>query len=366
MGTYTDPILFGTGQVLRGKGEGIYLFEMESGSGIAKLVWEKTGVSNPSFLDLAPSRRSLYAVNELKDFEGAATGTISAFALDAGGGAPKFLNRKPTLGTDPCHVAVDPSGKYAVVTNFMSGSVSVFPLLADGSLGDASDFRQHTGSSVNPVQQAGPHAHSAVFDRDNAHVFVTDLGMDEIVVYDWDGDKGKLERRDDLCHRTRPGSGPRLMAFHPTAPFAYVVNELDSTISALSWDMDRSLLREIQRIDTLPSSFAGSSSCADLHLSPSGDFLYASNRGHDSIVVFRIESGTGKLEVLGHSPSGGRIPRSFDIDPSGRILLAANQDTDNIAVFRIDPDEGTLLATGAEIKVPTPVCVRIYGTATKP
>ena len=360
VGTYTDPILFGTGQVLKGKGEGIYLFEMEIESVAARLIWKKTGVTNPSFLDLSPSRCFLYAVNELKEYEGAKTGTISAFALDAEGRAPSLLNRKPTAGTDPCHVAVDPSGKYAVVTNYMSGSVCVFPLLADGSLGDASDFHQHRGSSVNPARQSGPHAHSAVFDHDNAHVFVSDLGTDELVVYGWDRGRGKLERQDDRCYKAEPGSGPRHLVLHPHASFAYLVNELDSTVGALSWDADHSSFKKIQTISTLPSDYTGTSSCADLHVSPSGNFLYASNRGHDSIVAFRIGSGTGKLETLGHFHSGGRTPRSFDIDPRGRILLVANQDTDNIVVFRIDRDRGTIQATGEEIKVPTPVCVRIY------
>jgi 6-phosphogluconolactonase len=363
VGTYTDPILFGTGQVLKGKGEGIYLFEMDSDGGDAKLVWKKKGVTNPSFLDLSPSRRFLYAVNELKEYEGENTGTISAFALDAEGGAPSLLNRKSTRGTDPCHVAVDPSGKFAVVTNYMSGSVCVFPFLADGSLGDASDFRQHKGSSADPSRQSGPHAHSAVFDRDNAHVFVSDLGTDELVVYGWDRDRGKLERRNDLCYKASPGRGPRHLVLHPRAPFAYLINELDSTVSVLSRDPELSSFREIQTISTLPSGFTGASSGADLHASPSGDFLYASNRGHDSIAAFRIKSGTGKLEAIGHFHSGGRTPRSFDIDPSGRLLLAANQDSDNIVAFLIDEDEGTLRATGAEIRVPTPVCVRIYDSA---
>ena len=363
VGTYTDPIVFGTGQVFQGKGEGIYLFEMGVDGGSARLVWKKQGVANPSFLDLSPSRRFLYAVNELKDFEGAKTGTITAFRLDEGGLEPAFLNRKPTFGTDPCHVAVDPSGKFAIVANYSSGSVCVLPILADGSLGDSSDFRQHSGSSVNTARQAGPHAHSAVFDRDNTHVFVSDLGKDELMVYEWDKDGGRLLLRDDLCHRAKPGAGPRHVVLHPRAPFAYLINELDSTISALSRGADRPSFMEIQTISTLPLDFAGTSSCADLHLSPSGDFLYASNRGHDSITAFRVDSSTGMLETLGYFPTGGRTPRNFAIDPSGRLLLAANQDSDNIVVFRIDLGKGSLKATGVEIKVPTPVCVRIFNPA---
>ncbi|HTX71709.1 MAG TPA: lactonase family protein [Rectinemataceae bacterium] len=360
VGTYTEAIVFGTGQVLEGRGEGIYLFELEAGRAEARLLWKKSGVRNPSFLDLSPSRHFLYAVNELKDFEGGQTGAVSAFALDDRGGEPRLLNQKPSSGTDPCHVAVDGSGKFAVATNYMSGSVSVFPLLADGSLGDMCDFRQHRGSSVNASRQSGPHAHSAVFDRENRHVFVSDLGCDEVVAYGWDSGKGRLERRDAMCFKSRAGSGPRHLALHPSLPVAYIVNELDSSVSLLSWKGDGSAPRELQTISTLPTGFTGSSACADLHVSPSGDFLYASNRGHDSIAIFRIRSGSGGLEAVGHCPTGGRTPRSFDIDPSGTILAAANQDSDSVVVFRIDAERGTLEATGEELSVPTPVCVRIY------
>ena len=359
VGTYTEPILFGTGQILQSKGEGIYRFDME-GEGAARPAWLKKGVKNPSYLELSPSGRFLYAVNELKEYKGEKSGAISAFALDAKGGEPSFINSRPTGGTDPCHVAVDPSGKHAVVSNYMSGSVAVFPLLADGSLGEASDFRQHSGSSVNAARQSGPHAHSAVFDPDNSHVFVSDLGTDELVVYAWNSERGRIERRDELCYKAKPGKGPRLLVLHPRAPFAYIVNELDSTLSALAWDSPAASFTEIQTISSLPTGFKGDNSCADLHLSPSGEFLYASNRGHDSIAAFAIDTRSGRLAAIGHFPTGGRTPRNFAIDPEGKILLAANQDSDNIVAFRLDPKKGSLEATGREIIVPTPVCVRIY------
>ncbi len=360
VGTYTDPILFGTGQVFQGKGEGIYLFELGSGSGPARQVWRKKGVSNPSFLDLSPSGRFLYAVNELKDYEGEKTGTLSAFALDAKGGEPSFLNRRPTGGTDPCHVTVDASGSFAVVANYMSGSIAVFRLLADGSLGELSDFHQHRGSSADTARQGGPHAHSAVFDRGGSRLLVADLGTDELVAYRWDGRLGRLEREDELCFKARPGQGPRHLALHPRYPFAYLVCELDSTVSVLDRKGIGASFKEIQTVSSLPSLYAGPNSCADLHLSPSGDFLYVSNRGHDSIATFRVDAVSGRLEPLGHVGSGGRTPRSFDLAPAGELLFAANQDTDNIAVFRVDRTSGALEATGLEISVPTPVCVRAF------
>ncbi|MDP3178717.1 MAG: beta-propeller fold lactonase family protein, partial [Spirochaetaceae bacterium] len=198
------------------------------------------------------------------------------------------------------------------------------------------------------------------FDRDAARLFVSDLGTDEVVAYAWDGIAGKLERRNDLCYKARPGSGPRILAFHPRESFAYTVNELDSTVSVLSRDSESAPFREIQAIGTLPSSFAGRNTCADLHLSPSGDFLYASNRGHDSIAAFKVAPRTGILERAGCFSSEGKTPRSFAIDPSGSFLLAANQDTDNVVVFEVDRATGALRATGQDIVVPTPVCVRVY------
>lgn len=366
IGTYTDPIVFGTGEVFHGRGEGIYLYEMISDGSSPRLIWKKSGVSNPSYLDLSPSRRFLYAVNELKEYEGAATGTISAFELDNRGGEPRFLNKKPTGGTDPCHVTVDHAGKFAVVSNYSSGSLSVLPILADGSLGNASNIKQHRGSSADPARQSEAHVHSALFDRDHTHIIVSDLGMDELVAYNWNGSSGKLQRNEGLSLKTKPGSGTRLIKFHPSAAYAYVMNELDSSLSVLSWIGDRSSPRELQRISTLPSSFKAANTGADLHVSPSGTFLYASNRGHDSIAVFRINQESGRLATIGHVPSGGRTPRSFALDPSGSILLAANQDSNNIVEFLINAESGMPVATGLELQVPTPVCVRIYEAAGKP
>lgn len=360
VGTYTEPILFGTGQIYQGKGKGLYRYDIDTVHSHANLIWVKTGVPNPSYLDLSPSHKYLYSVNELKEFEGKKSGAVSAFALDGENGKPRFLNSKPSLGTDPCHVVVAPSGKHILVANYMSGSVSVLPILSDGFLGDAIDFHQHTGSSVNTTRQSGPHAHSLVFDFSGRYVFVSDLGTDEIVVYDWDGVKGKLQRRDDSCYKARAGSGPRHLAYHPQKPFAYSVNELDSTISVLAYDVPKVKFHEIQNISTLPKGFKGPNSSADIHLSPSGSFLYVSNRGHDSIAVFRIGSEKGTLEPVGFFSSGGGTPRNFAIDPSGKFLLSANQDGDNIVVFHTNETTGVLEVTGLEIKVPTPVCIRVF------
>jgi len=359
VGTYTLPILFGTGQVLLGKGEGIYVYHMDQDSGALELVSKLTGVANPSFLAFDPERRFLYAVNELKTFEGKPTGTVSAFSVDSETGRLEFLNKKITHGTDPCYVTVDKTGRYVLVANYTSGSVSVFPILGDGSLGDAIDFVQHSGSSVNPKRQSGPHAHAVVLDEANRYLFVPDLGIDKVMVYKFDSISGKLEPNDEPFVSLRPGAGPRHMTFHPSGRYAYLINELDSTMVAFAYDERHGTLKEIQTATTLPEGFADTNACADIHVSPSGEFVYGSNRGHDSVVIYKIDQSSGKISYVGHEPTGGRTPRNFGIDPTGRFLLAANQDSDTIVAFSIDQQTGKISPTGHATKVPTPVCIQM-------
>ena len=358
VGTYTEPILFGTGKVLEGKGEGIYVFGLDTESGALEAVGKTTGVANPSYLAFHPSRRFLYAVNELKTYEGAPTGAVSAFAVDPATGSLRLLNRRPTHGTDPCHVVVDDAGKHVFVANFMSGSVCVLPVGAGGSLGEASDFVAHQGSGIDPARQKGPHAHSVPLDASSRHAFVPDLGLDKLLVYRFDPGRGMLEPHPTPWVKVKPGAGPRHLALHPGGRFAYLVNELDSTVVALAYDRRAATFEYLQSVSTLPDGFEGASTCADIHVSPSGDFVYASNRGHDSIAIFRQDPHAGTLRCVGHESAGGRTPRSFGIDPSGRFLLAANQDGDSIVVFRIDAGSGMLRPTGHVAPVPTPVCVK--------
>ncbi len=360
VGTYTEPIRFGSGKVLQGKGEGIYFFWMDRSSGAMEPAGQATGVANPSYLAFDPTRRFLYAVNELKTCEGRPGGSVSAFAVDPGTGRLGFLNRRPTGGADPCHLAIDRKGAYVLVANFMSGSICVLPVRADGSLGEASHIVQHQGSSIDPLRQRGPHAHSVTLDEANRFAFVPDLGLDKLMVYRLDAGRGRLEPHDVPWIAVKPGAGPRHLAFHPSGRFAYLINELDSTILALSYDGESGTLKALQRISTLPANFSGESTCADVQVAPSGGFLYASNRGHDSIAAFRIDRRTGGLTGVDHWPTGGKTPRHFGIDPSGRFLLAANQDTDTIVTFRIDEQTGSLRPTGHVTQVPTPVCVKFF------
>jgi 6-phosphogluconolactonase len=358
VGTYTEPIRFGTGRILQGKGEGIYVYRMDQSSGALELAGKATGIVNPSYLAIHSTRQCLYAVNELKTYAGQPTGTISAFATDPRTGKLEFLNTRLTHGTDPCHVALDTQGKYVFVANFMSGSVCILPVLDDGSLGEATDFIQHHGSSLDPVRQKGPHAHSATLDPADRFVFIPDLGLDKVMVYKFDPQRGRLQPNEVPWIALRPGAGPRHMAFHPGGGFAYLINELDSTVAVLSYDRGRGTFTELQIASTLPGAFRGESACGDVQVSPSGGFVYASNRGHDSLVIYKVDQHTGRLAHVGHEPTLGKTPRHFGIDPTGRFLLTANQDTDTIVTFRIDPQTGKLLPTGHVTQVPTPVCVK--------
>ncbi|MEM1582708.1 MAG: lactonase family protein [Candidatus Bathyarchaeia archaeon] len=359
VGTYTLPILFGTGEVLAGKGEGIYVFRADQDSGALEFSSKISGVANPSYLSFDPKHYFLYAVNELKNFEGKPTGAVSAFSMDSETGGLRFLNIKPTMGTDPCHVTVDRTGRFVLVANYMSGSVCVLPIRKDGSLEDACDFIQHRGSSVNPKRQEGPHAHACALDNDNRHVLVPDLGIDKIMVYKFDSNSGKLEPNDEPWFQVRAGDGPRQLAFHPNGRYAYLINELSSTLTVFSYNKNNGTLKEIQTVSTLPVDFANANTGADIHVHPSGRFVYASNRGLNDIVIYAINEDTGKLTYVGRRATQGKTPRNFAIDPTGRFLFVANQDTDTIVTFRIDQQTGELSLTGHVTKVPTPVCIKM-------
>jgi 6-phosphogluconolactonase len=295
----------------------------------------------------------------LKSYRDEPTGTVSTFAVNSKTGQLTFLNKKPTHGTDPCHLTVDKTGKYVLLANFMSGSVCVLPIQTDGSLGDASDFIQHRGASIDPARQQGPHAHAVTLDETNRYAFVPDLGLDKTLIYRFDAESGKLAPNEAPWVAVKPGAGPRHLVFHPNGYHAYLINELDSTVTAYRYDRHNGNLHEFQTISTLPADYRGASTCADLQVSPSGEFLYGSNRGHDSIVIYKIDQNTGCLSCIGHESTRGNTPRNFAIDPAGNFLLAANQDSDTIVTFQIDSQSGKLHPTGQVTEVPTPVCVKI-------
>jgi 6-phosphogluconolactonase len=353
----TRPLAF-VGTYNRDGGDGIYVYAMDPRTGELSQLSSVAGVKNPSFLALHPSGRFLYSVSEVAESDGKPGGGVSAFAVDAGAGSLTALNDTSSRGQGPCHVSVEETGRYVLAANYGSGSVAMVPIAEDGRLEAASDFVQHEGSSVDPRRQQGPHAHSITVGPGNRCAFAADLGLDRVMIYRLDLERGKLVPNDPPWGAVSPGQGPRHFAFHPTQAFGYVINEMGNTVTAYTHDPSTDGLTELQMISTLPDGYSETSHCADIHISSDGRFLYGSNRGHDSIAVFGIDAASGRLEALGHTPTGGRNPRNFAIDPSGQFLLAANQDTDNIVVFRIDPASGRLTQTGTEVRVPKPVCIK--------
>ena len=345
VGTYTS-----------GKSEGIYVYRMDRASGELKRFNSIKAV-NPSFLAIDRSRRYLYAVNEVPEFGGKPGGAVSAFAIDPANGNLRFLNQQPSLGADPCHLTVDRKGRSLLVANYTGGNVAVLPIQRDGILGPATDLKQHEGSGTKE-QQKGPHAHCIILDRTERHALAADLGIDKVMIYRFDQTTGKLEPGKQPWASLQAGAGPRHLTLHPSGKYAYVINELDSTVTVFRYHGANGTLSPLETVSTLPDNFTGTSFCADVHVSPSGKFLYGSNRGHDSIVTFAVDQRTGKLKQLEHVSTEGKWPRNFIIDPTGRFLLVANQHTDNVVTFRIDSQTGKLKPSGHLAEIPVPVCLK--------
>jgi 6-phosphogluconolactonase len=335
--------------------KGIYRLRLDLATGVLTEAGPPTESVNPSFLALHPRGRYLYAVNETgssaKD-----EGGVSAFAIDARTGALRFLNQQSSRGGAPCHLALDARGRYVLVANYGGGSVAVLPVQADG-LSAATTFVQHEGHGADPGRQKGPHAHWVDLDKANHFALVADLGLDEVLVYKFDPAKGNLTPNQPPAVRLAPGAGPRHVAFHPDGRHVYVINELQSTVTALSYDAQTGALGELQTLSTVPAGLTEPTFTAEIVVRPDGKFLYGSNRGHDSIAIFAVDPATGKLTAVGHQPTLGKKPRNFAIDQTGTYLLAANQDSDSIVVFRIDRASGALTPVGRPFSVPRPVCV---------
>lgn len=344
------------GTYTRQDSKGIYAFHFQPATGKLISIGLAAETENPSFLTLAPNHQFLYAVNEISKFEGQDAGSVSSFSIDSKTGMLTALNKTSTKGTIPAHLVVDKAGKTLVVANYGSGSVAAFPLNGDGSVGAASSFMQHSGSSTGS-RQRGPHAHAVVLSADNRFVFVPDLGLDEIFSYRLDPAKSTLTPNDPPFAKVTQGSGPRHFAFHPDGKFAYSLSEMGSLVTVFSYDKAGGRLKDIQTISSLPKDFSGNTNAAEIEVHPNGKFLYASNRGHDSIAVFAIDPHAHTLTLLGNVPTQGKMPRNFAIDPTGSYLLAANQNTNNIVIFRIDKTTGKLTPTGDDIKTPVPVCI---------
>lgn len=349
---------FYVGTYTGGKSEGIYLFDLDSGTGALTSRGLAGKSSNPSFLAIHPSGKYLYAVNEVDTFGGEKSGAVASFAIHPLSGLLTELNLQSSKGDGPCYVVVDREGRNVLVANYGGGSVAVLPLEADGRLKPASAFIQHQGSGADRSRQAGPHAHSINLDSANRFAIAADLGLDKLLVYRFEGAKGTLTPNDPPATELAPRSGPRHFAFHPDGRHAYVINEMALTVTAFDYDPDRGVLKTIQTISTVPGGDHKGFSTAEVQVHRSGKFLYGSNRGHNSIAMFAIDPQTGKLTSLGQESTRGKTPRNFAIDPTGQFLLAENQDSDTIVVFRIDRQTGRLKATGHEASVPKPVCIK--------
>lgn len=348
-------VYFGT---YTGKGsKGIYACRFRPSTGKLTAVELAAETPNPSFLVSDPAQRYLFAANEIGDYQGAKSGSVSSFAIDRHTGKLRALNTVASRGADPCHLSVDKTGDHVLVANYSGGSVAVLPFSADGMLSQASDFVQHLGSSVDPERQHEPHAHDVVLTPDNHFAMVADLGLDKLLVYRFDPAAGKLSPNDPPYGNVKPGSGPRHIALDPNGRSVYVISEMGNTVTAFDWDADKGSLHEVQSISTLPKDFKGENNTAELVIDAKGRYLYGSNRGHDSIAVYAIDPAKGMLTLVDDVPTLGKEPRNFALDPTGAYLFAANQNSNTVVVFRVNPKNGRLTPTGEKVEVVSPVCV---------
>lgn len=344
VGTYTN-----------GKSEGIYVYDFNAATGAAKKV-SVVKSNNPSYLSIAPGGKYIYAVNENG---GDKQGDVSAFSFNKKTGALTFINEEESGGADPCYIAVNNTRKWAVVANYSGGCLSALPIKADGSIEPAAQIIQHFGKGTDTARQEKAHVHSTFFTPDEKYIFSADLGMDQLMIYKFNKNAAQplTDAKDSIVAIT-PGSGPRHVAFHPTKPYVYLIEELTGTIDAYNYN--NGVLKHKQRISTEPADFKGSSGSADIHITPNGKFLYATNRGDaNNIAIYSIDSATGKLHAKGFQSVLGKHPRNFIIEPSGHFLLIANRDTDNVVVFKINPVTGLLKSINKEISIPNPVCLKL-------
>ncbi|MEW6750077.1 MAG: lactonase family protein [Candidatus Latescibacterota bacterium] len=339
--------------------KGIYLLGVDPRTGELEPRGHVPGLASPFFLALDPLGRCLYAAEAAGDDDGQRDGEIAAYAVDPAGGGLTLLNRQPSCGRLPCYVSIHPSGRWLLAGNYMSGSVALLPIAADGRLGAATDVAQHAGSGPNAERQEGPHVHCAVQDPSGRFAYAADLGIDRLMIYRIDAERGKLSPADPPWVQTRPGAGPRHFACHPDGRHAYLINELDSTLVAYACDGASGRLTEVQTVSALPAGYSGESFCADVQVHPSGRFLYGTNRGHDSVVVFAVDASSGQLSLIGHESTQGQYPWNLGLLPDGSLLLVANHGGDSVVSFRVDRLSGRLRPTGHRALVPKAVCVRL-------
>ena len=340
VGTYTS-----------GKSEGIYVYKFNSETGSFSQV-STAKADNPSFLAVSPNEKFIYAVNE----NGNDKGSIAAYAFDKNTGQLSFLNKQSSGGDHPCYVNIDKSGKWVVAGNYSGGSLAVFQAMSDGALLPSSQVINHEGQSANKQRQDKAHVHSTVFSPDDKYLFVPDLGLDKVMIYPFDSRSGKLDPASSSFAQTEPGTGPRHFTFDPSGNYAYLIEELSGNVHAFSYKDGK--LTSIQTISAIPADYKGSVGSADIHVSPDGKFLYASNRGESNTIAIFSVAKDGKLTLVGHQSTLGKTPRNFNFDPSGNFLLVANQNGNNIVIFKRDKKTGLLSPLEKQIEVPNPVCIK--------
>jgi 6-phosphogluconolactonase len=357
-GAQTGDVLVYVGTYTQHSGKGIYAWRFQSSPPRLVSLGLAADTSNPSFLVVHPNRRYLYAVNEDSLFQNRPSGAVSAFVIDPANGRLTLINQVATHSTGPCHLALDATAHWLLVANYNGGSITAFPVGADGSLGEDSAFIQHRGSSVDHERQSSPHPHEIVFSPDNRFVLVPDLGLDEVLTYRFDAVKGSLTPATPAFTKVAAGSGPRHLVFHPNGKVAYLTNEMAATVGVYGYDAERGHLDALlQTASMIPADYVGPKSAAEIAVSPDGKFLYASHRGDDTISVFAIDAEKGTLTKVDYIATGGKTPRHFAIDPTGEFLFAANQDSDNVVLFRRSIGTGKAAADGLSMDVPNPVCV---------
>lgn len=351
-----DPLVF-ISAFAPGDKAGIHAYQFDTKTGSLKPVHRTTDVQNPFFLAVSRDKHFLYAI-DAKNFGDKVDEFVAAYSIQGHTGELKKLNAQSSRGTSSCYLDADATGKTVVVANYSSGSVASLPVKADGSLGEAASFMQHSGSSVDPGRQKGPNAHSIVISPDNRFALAADLGIDKIMIYKLDAATAKLTPNDaQPFAKMQPGSGPRHITFHPNGKRVYVINELKNTVTVFDYASATGALTERQTISTLPADFSGKSYCADLKITPDGQFLYGTNRGHDSVAAFRIGD-DGKLTLINIEPSLGKGPQNLLITPDGKWLLCANMPGNSVVVFQINASSGKLKAVGQPTSMPMPSCIR--------
>ncbi|WP_028610728.1 lactonase family protein [Paenibacillus harenae] len=353
MTTEQQRLLVFAGSYAETEESGVYVYALDEEWGTLTLQDEFAGLKNPTFLNVDAGKKILYSISETVSEDGRKVGEAASFAIDGVDGKLRLLNRAVTVDSTTCHIQRDADSRYLTVVSYHGGMVGLIRIAEDGTVGEMLDVRQHEGHSVHPERQDRPHPHSAMYSPDGRYLFVQDLGLDLIVTYAIDN--GKFIRHGEV--KLHPGAGPRHLSFHPNGKFAYVINEVDSSITSFTYDDASGRLDATGTVNTLPADFDGENTCAEITVSKDGKFVYGSNRGHDSIVVFASDEQTGLLTLVQHVPSGGGHPRHFALTPNGRYLLAANRDSDNIVTFAVDRESGTLESTGKSTQVSKPVCV---------